>query len=239
MKKNKKVVFIILLSVFSLYLLINYHSVHLKESTKMAPTHKITDKIQSTENNRFDELKQNYTNDHIVAFLDIPGVLDTPEPILQTNDNEHYLSYNINEERDINGATYLDYRIDVKNTSKILIYGHSNPTLTLPLAKLAKYADKDFYNEHPNIYLYTKDEILKFTIFSSYVETNDFDYLNLNNFNGLTWMEHLEKLKKRSQHVSDITLQENKKVIILQTCSFEKKYQNYKQKYRLVMGIEK
>ena len=83
-----------------------------------------------------------------------------------------------------------------------------------------------------------KEKTYTFQIFSSYVETSDFDYLNLESYNGLTWLEHLQKLKNKSQYQTDLSLEENKKVLVLQTCSFDAKYKNYRQKYRVVVAIE-
>lgn len=189
--------------------------------------------------NRYQEFSQQYENDNIVAFLDIPGVLEKIEPIVQASDNNRYLNYNIYEEKDINGATFLDYRNDISSDRKILIYGHSNSELSLPLSVIAKYADSDFFYNHQIIYLYTKEKVYTFQVFSSYVETDDFDYVNLKSYNGLSWMEHLEKFQNKSEHKTDVTLVDGKKVIVLQTCSQDKKYKNYKRKYRLVFGIEK
>ena len=39
-------------------------------------------------------------------------------------------------------------------------------------------------------------------------------------------------------NIEDLSFEENKKVLVLQTCSFDTKYQNYRQKYRVVVAIE-
>ena len=187
--------------------------------------------------NEFDKLMLNYSNDKIVAFIEIPDVFI--EPVVQSDDNEYYLNHDLNGNEDINGSIYLDYRLKIKDNNKILIYGHSDPDLSLPFAKLANYNDKSFYEKHPNILLHTKEKTYEFNIFASYVEVNDFDYINIKNFNGLTWLEHLNKLKSYSQYETNVEISDNKKVIILQTCSFDSKYQSYEKKYRLVIGIEK
>lgn len=200
---------------------------------------KKVDELKEQENikeqNNFDNLMKNYDNRNILAFVEIPNVL--LEPIVQADDNEYYLNYNINNEKDINGATFLDYRINIDNSNKILIYGHSDKSKTLPFTKLSNYKDKDFFIKNPYIYLYTKDNNYKFKIFSTYIETSDFDYLNIESFNGLTWLEHLKKLKNKSFYETNVEVEDNKKIIILQTCSFDNEYKNYSQKYHLVMGI--
>ena len=74
-------------------------------------------------------------------------------------------------------------------------------------------------------------------MFSSYIETNDFDYVNLESFGGLTYKEHLEKLKKKSYVSKDIELKEDSKVLILQTCSFDESIQA-DPKYQIVIAKE-
>lgn len=244
MSKKKKssiliftLVFVLISCIFVFWYFFNTQS---HKENKSNPIFSIP-KEKEKENlvvNRYQELIQKYENNHIVAFLDIPGVLDQIEPIVQTSNNDHYLSYNIYEKKDINGATFLDYRNDISKDHKILIYGHSNSELSLPLSVIAKYIDGDFFEKHKIIYLYTKEKMYTFRVFSSYVETEDFDYVNLKSYSGLTWMEHLEKFKNKSEYKPNITLVDGKKVIVLQTCSQEKKYKNYKRKYRLVFGIE-
>lgn len=192
-------------------------------------------KEHAVEENKYEQLIRDYPQ-NVIAFIEIPGVFI--EPVGQAADNDYYLTHNIQQEEDSNGAIYLDYRIDFNQNQKFIIYGHSDPQLSLPFAQLARYHDESFFYEHNIIYLYTKEKTYTFQIFSSYVETSDFDYLNLESYNGLTWLEHLQKLKNKSQYETNITLEDDKKVLVLQTCSFDSKYKNNRQKYRIVLAIE-
>lgn len=192
-------------------------------------------KEHTVEENKYEQLIRDYPQ-NVIAFIEIPGVFI--EPVGQAADNDYYLTHNIQQEEDSNGAIYLDYRIDFNQNQKFIIYGHSDPQLSLPFAQLARYHDESFFYEHNIIYLYTKEKTYTFQIFSSYVETSDFDYLNLESYNGLTWLEHLQKLKNKSQYETNITLEDDKKVLVLQTCSFDSKYKNNRQKYRIVLAIE-
>lgn len=221
MKHKFKIILLLSITLclaFTSLLLINYRILNSDiNNNKTEFKTKVETKVKT---NTFDKLKQSYNNNDIVAFIEIPNVLI--EPVVQTSDNDYYLNYNINHEKDINGAIFLDYRLNIIDNKKILIYGHSDPKLTLPFAKLAKYHDKEFFKENPIINLYTKEKNYKFNIFSSYVEVDDFDYINIKNFNGLSWLDHLQKLKNKSEYETGINVSDNKKVIILQTCSFEK-----------------
>ena len=181
------------------------------------------------------KLKEQYQNDDIIAYIEIPNILT--EPVVQTTDNDYYLHYDIYKKENITGAVFLDYRNNINDSKKLLIYSHSDPEGTLPFVKLNNYNKQDFYNENKYIYLIDSNNKRKYEVFSSYIETSDFDYVNLENFNGLTYKEHLEKLKNKSLIKTDINLDDNSKVLILQTCSFEKKI-NSKEKYQLVIAKE-
>lgn len=181
------------------------------------------------------QLKKQYQNDDIIAYIEIPNVLK--EPIVQTNNNDYYLHYDIYQKENIIGATFLDYRNNIEESKKLLIYGHSDPEGTLPFVKLTNYNQEKFFQEHKEIYLISENSKRKYEVFSSYIEQRDFDYVNLDNFNGLTYQEHLEKLKNKSLVNSNIELTEESKVLILQTCSFNENISGNR-KYQLVIAKE-
>lgn len=180
-------------------------------------------------------LKEKYQNDDVVALLEIPDVLE--EPIVQTKDNDYYLHYDIKKDENIIGATFLDFRNNLEESNKLLIYSHSDPEGTLPFVKLSNYNNESFYQNHKIIFLTDHKSKRKYEVFASYIETSDFDYVNLESFNGLTYEEHLNKLKNKSLIKTNVELDENSKIIILQTCSFNQNI-NEKTKYQLVMAKE-
>ena len=181
------------------------------------------------------ELQEKYHNEDIIGKVEIPNLLE--EAIVQTSNNNYYLHYDIYHNKNIIGASFLDFRNDINTSRKLLIYSHSDPEGTLPFVKLTGYNKEEFWKEHPYIYLITAKEKRKFKVFSSYIETNDFDYVNLENFNGLTYKEHLEKLKNKSYVSSNIELEDTDTVLILQTCSFVEEISS-STKYQLVIGKE-
>ena len=224
------IVFVIIIGIiFSTFFIMQ------KNKKEQIHTNVPSPKENTVKENKYEQLIQNY-GQNVIAFIELPGVFI--EPVGQAADNDYYLTHNIQQEEDSNGAIYLDYRIDFNQNQKFIIYGHSDSQLSLPFAQLAHYNDEAFYDQHPTIYLYTKEKTYTFQIFSSYVETSDFDYLNIKSYNGLTWLEHLQKLKNKSQYETNITLEDDKKVLVLQTCSFDSKYKNNRQKYRVVVAIE-
>lgn len=194
----------------------------------------IVDKLEKNNTISINKLRKEYNNQDIVAYVEIPNVLG--EPIVQTNDNDYYLHNDIYKKQNIIGANFLDYRNNLDSDKKLLIYGHSDPEGTLPFVKLTNYNNEEFFRENRYIYLIDSNRKRKYEVFASYIETEDFDYVNLKSFGGLSYGEHLNKLKNKSYVPSDVVLDDNSNVLILQTCSFADIDTNTK--YQLVMGKE-
>lgn len=231
MKKKILTIISILLIICSLTLCIKFYvdnnaSHKVTKTTKVVKVKKDDDKVDIT------KLQNEYNNSDIIAYIEIPNVLSTP--VVQTSDNDYYLSHDLRKNYDIKGSVYLDYRNKL-NDKKILLYGHSGKEQELPFLQLNKYIDESFYKEHKYIYLHTKEEKRKYLIFSSYIETEDYDYVNLNSFNGLSWTEHLNKLKNKSNYKVDVNIDDNSKIIILQTCSMNNERIG---NFHLVIGLE-
>lgn len=178
------------------------------------------------------ELRKKYSNNDIVAYIEIPGV--TESIVLQSSDNDYYLNHDVHKKYDIKGSVVLDYRNSITDR-KLLLYGHSGKEKDLAFLPLNNYINKDYWNKHKTINLYTLDGKKEYEIFSSYIEKSDFDYVNLKSFNGLSWGEHINKLKNKSLYDTGIKLNNKDKIIILQTCSMN---DEGFQKYNLVIGKE-
>ena len=194
------------------------------------------DDIITKEKGNITLLKEKYNNTDIVGVLEIPNVLKTV--VVKHSDNEFYLTHNIKKQKDKLGTVFMDYRINL-DSNKVLIYGHNSTRGNdLPFVKLDNYVNKKFYLKHPKIYFYSDDRKYEYDIFSAYVETEDFDYVNLNNYNGLTYLEHINKLKNKSNYDTKVSLNKDSKIIILQTCNVESGYDG-SMKNTLVMGVLK
>ena len=229
--KNKiiRIITILLLICFVVLIYINHKDNNSNTNNTPVTTPKpspIEEKIN------INELRKQYNNNDIIAYIEIPDVLGTI--VMQSEDNDYYLNHDVNHNYDIKGSIILDYRNKIDDR-KLLLYGHSGKEQDLPFLPLKNYTDKSYYDLHDTIYLYTPEGKKTYKIFSAYIEDNDYDYVNLNNFNGLTYYEHINKLKSKSLYDTGITLKENDKIIILQTCSTNNIDAH---KYYLIIGKE-
>ncbi len=109
------------------------------------------DKINKEDLDILDEYKTPYEkNKKLVGWVTIDGT-KIDYPVMQTINNEYYLSHNFNQEYDKNGCIFMDYRCDIVNRStNLIIYGH-NMRSGIMFGGLKKYADESYYKEHPII----------------------------------------------------------------------------------------
>ena len=179
--------------------------------------------------------REKYNNNDIVAILEMPGILE--EVVVQTDNNDYYLHYDATHTENIIGATFLDYRNHIRESKKLLIYGHSDPEGQLPFVQLKNYNHKEYWEDHKYIYLLDEIGRRKYEVFSSYIESKDFDYVNLESFGKLTYQEHLKKLQKKSFVYNQTELTEDTKILLLQTCSFDERVKS-DTKFQIVIAKE-
>ncbi|MBQ8681449.1 MAG: class B sortase [Bacilli bacterium] len=186
--------------------------------------------------NKVLEWQNYYNNNDIKGNITIDGISDFDYPIAQSIDNDYYLNHNYSKEYDKYGAIYADYRVNLDSSKKILIYGHSSIKKDVPFNELENYYSSDYYKEHKYITIETKTNRKRYEIFSVYVETNDFTYMNMNFDNEADWYLHLLRLQSKSLYPIDVELASDDEILIMQTCSKHPDYQNYQNKYLLIVS---
>ena len=192
--------------------------------------------VEQTEKiNVVEELRNTYHNDDIKGKLIIPGT-GINEPILKSTNNSYYLNHNAYGEYQAEGSIYEDYRTKLGG-KKVLIFGHSSPGWNVPFNELERYYDEDFYKSHRYIKIIGEDKTYNYEIFSVYVETSDYSYMNLK-LDKETYNTYLRNYQDRSFYDTKVNVEDNDNILILQTCSNKAEYANYKKKYLLVIAKE-
>jgi len=191
-----------------------------------------TNEVERIYDDEVKKLKQEYNNNDVVATLEFLNT-DYKVPVVQGNNNDYYLKHLPNKQYSIMGSIYADYRVNVDTSRKILIYGHNSSSLKMPFDILENYYDETYLNEHKYISIKTENKIKKYELFSIFIETSDFSYMNIN-FDDDLYLEHLKSLKTKSIYDIDVTLGSDTNILILQTCSTHKDYLKYKKKYLIL-----
>lgn len=178
-----------------------------------------------------DELKKKYNNDEVIAILNIDDEINTP--VAQTNDNQFYLKKSLTLKKSVLGSVFMDYRVN-KDSKQINIYGHNSTKYKPPFNALEGYLKKEYFNEHKSISLKIDNELKKYEIFSIVLadKKSTEEHMNINYKSDSEWVKHFNRLKKRSIYKTNIELNENDKILVLQTCLFGK----YKGKLMIVVA---
>lgn len=180
------------------------------------------------------KLRSEYNNNDIKGVLEIDNT-DYIVPILQGSDNDYYLNHDAYGNRNGMGSIYLDFRVDIDTSRKLLIYGHNSSNIDMPFKILEEFYDKDYYDNHKYMWITTSTVKKKYEIFSVYVETKDYSYMNVNFVDDEDYLSHITKLREKSMYDTDIELSSEDEILILQTCSTHKDYSNYQKKYLLII----
>lgn len=166
-------------------------------------------------------------NNEIIGWIEIEGT-NINYPILQSTDNEFYLTHNYKKEKSTSGSLFLDKDFDLENgSSNYLIYGHRNKQ-GLMFEDLLKYAKEDFYKEHKQIRFTTlkEDSIYEvLSVFYSRVyyekEKNVFRYYYfVNARNEEEYNEFINESKKASIYDTGVNAIYGEQLLTLSTCEY-------------------
>lgn len=232
MKKKIKIIILLVLLfafIYVYYISFNNQNNFIINETPFVEGDKYEEKVS--------KYQEEFNNKDVKAILYIANT-DFMSVVLQGEDNDYYLNHYPDKSYNINGSVFFDYRIDINNTQKIIIYGHSSPNYDLPIEVIENYSDKTYANSHKYIYLDTKEEHRTFEVLGSYVETKDWSYTKVDFENEEVANKHFHDLLKNSFYKLDNDINGNDTMLIIQTCSNLSDFKNFKNKYFLLLAKE-
>lgn len=180
-----------------------------------------------TDNSESIEVPFKYDHDALLAinpegvgYFYLPSV-NARYPIVQSTDNDFYLTHTFDKTYNKNGCLFVDYRInDGLESSNVIIYGHNMNNGSM-FGQLKKYKSYTFWQTEGNdvFYLYTKDKIREYKIFSAYVsepvsDTYTFNFSSMKLLRDYAQARKTESLYDTAVDVSDAT-----QIVTLSTCT--------------------
>jgi sortase B len=161
-------------------------------------------------------------NPNAIAWLYVP---DTPIdfPIVQSTDNEYYLSHGLDGESSTYGVPFLDYRCssDFSDYNSI-IYGH-NINGGRMFADLLNFQSKSYFESHPIGYLTTSSKQYQINFIACLVlNSTDFvyDVTFLTATERDTFIQNLQENSLQYRDFPNVNLSDTN-LITLSTCSYE------------------
>lgn len=108
-------------------------------------------------------------NSDIVGWIRIPDTA-IDYPIVQCEDNDKYLTTGFEGETNRAGAIFLDFESDSDFRGRnSVIYGHNMKNGTM-FKDIVKYKDKDYFEAHRTILLYTPERTIHLKALAAYYD---------------------------------------------------------------------
>ncbi len=181
-------------------------------------------------------------NSDVRAWLTLPNT-DIDSPIVQTDNNSHYLSHNAEGNYDQWGAYFADLYANLDTpesmTQNTVIYGHTSGTENPEhkrFSELFRYLDEDFLSENPYMYLSVGDIELTYEICAVFYSDIGFYYIDPapaeRDFNAF-----YEGIEKRNEYIFDgEPVSSDDKFLTLSCCSYTYDYNDTGNHRFVVMG---
>ena len=158
-------------------------------------------------------------NPDIVGWIYIEAIPNISYPIVQGTDNEYYLKHTVEGTTNSSASIFMDYQNSPDFTdASTIIYGHNMKNQSM-FGLLSKMREQSVYDESPYIWILTPAGDWCYEVFSACeVSANDEVY-TMFSADGEELKAYLEKMRAKSEVVSDMTFTGNEYMITLSTCT--------------------
>ncbi len=182
-----------------------------------------TDETGFPVNNPIDFENLRAQNPDVYSWIDIPDT-NVHYPVLQsTEDDNFYLDHDVYKNYSFPGAIYSQSMNKKDYSDRVtVLYGHNMLNGSM-FATIYRFADAQFFEEHPYFYVYTADRKLTYEVVSAF-DYDDRHILNSFNFNEDSvfsdWLTAAQSPHSLYSNVrTDVKLDLNSKMLVLSTCT--------------------
>lgn len=164
-------------------------------------------------------------NSDTVGWLKVPGT-NINYPIVQGEYTNYYTALGYNKKYSKNGVIWADSANSMTGSlsPNTVLYGHnwtnygSVPRIASPsdthFGQLTSFHHLSFAQKHPYIYFSTADSEMQWQIFAAFYTDISFNYINANGGQAV-----IDGAKARSEHIYDVPVSADDKIVTLSTCT--------------------
>lgn len=178
-------------------------------------------KSEEPELNTIAQYRETLENEEVVATLTIEGA-DIDVVVVQSSDNDYYLTHTAKKEKNKYGAIFLDYRNNIGD-KKLVIYGHSSTIVKPPFTNLMKYTKKTFYENNKYITFKTDEGISTYIIFSVMINEKGNHRHTALGFDEQEWEDHIRWMNENRFYDTGVKASVDDEILTLQTCYYSPK----------------
>lgn len=166
-------------------------------------------------------------NPDIVAWITIPGT-HIDYPVVQTSDNDYYLTHNFNGEWSGYGTPFLDTIYDFNRdpaAQNAVVYAHSSRDGDqVGFEGLDKFEDEAYFKDHPYVYYTTVEDgntPVQYEIVAVIKEDKDFDYRRPDFADQADFLNYYNNIFQASLYKTNKYIYSNDEIVTLSTCVFD------------------
>lgn len=149
-------------------------------------------------------------------------------PVMQTEDNEFFLSHDVEQKPDKRGTIFMDKDCDVvRGSTNYILYGHHMKSGAM-FGNLDRYEDKDYWEKYPYIQfdtIYEKGVYQVMYVFRSRVYGENeivFKYYQFIDATGATEFDsYMDEMSGMSLYDTGVTAQYGDRLLTLSTCDYQ------------------
>ena len=170
----------------------------------------------------FKELKK--INSDVIAWIKVDGI-NIEFPVVQTKDNNYYLTHSLDKSYNRAGWIFADYKNKFDGTDKnIVIYGHNRKDGSM-FAPLKEALTQEWYEDEneKTIVFAIEDKTYICEIFSVYKIVNE-EYYIQTEFSEKTFEKFISIIKDRSITEFNVEVSKEDKILTLSTCDDNNNY---------------
>lgn len=176
----------------------------------------VPQEVQSLRTLDLEALRQ--VNGDVLGWIHLPGTV-VSYPLMESHDNAEYLNLTWDLQKSRSGSIFLERKSSTDLSDfHTLIYGH-NWQDGIMFSPLLQYADQEFADSHPNIYLITDESILQYTVFSAYTADVVSNTYRLYFEDDARRQECIDFWKGKSVIATEVTPEVTDRVLTLSTCT--------------------
>lgn len=167
---------------------------------------------------KFKELAK--MNEDIVAWINVDSTA-VDYPVVLGDDNDYYLNHGLDGNWNIAGSIFMDFRNRGDGSDRnMIMYGHHMKNGSM-FKGLIAFKDPEFYKNHGKITFETPNGEENWQVFSAYVTSTDFYYIETYFENDESFDYFVDSVAKKSMHGYDENSKGIERIMTLSTCSYE------------------
>lgn len=160
----------------------------------------------------FNQLKS--INEDIIGWIYIPNT-NIDYALLKGKTNDTYIHTNYEKKYSFGGSIFLDeYNNASLTDSNTIIYGHNMKNGAM-FANIKKFADHDYFINHPEVYIYLPDgSINVYSVYSTKIIDATSDYY----LKDIDYASYVANAKSSAKQSRDVDTQNGAPLLLLSTC---------------------